>query len=89
MPSELIDGNTLRRVQNMLKGKGSGKVGKIYDVQSPDLTIRVYKATAAWAIVRARWTRPVIVTVTLPSARRCRKVSARSSRCGLTVSLSR
>jgi hypothetical protein len=55
MATELIDGNTVRRVQNMLKGKGGAKVGKIYDRQSPGLTIRVYKATAAWAIVTRDW----------------------------------
>ena len=54
MPSETIDGNTIRRVQNALK-KGNGAGLKIYDVPCPGLTIRVYKSSASWSIVCRDW----------------------------------
>ena len=52
MASELIDGNTLKRVRNMLR---RGETGLIRDSACPGLAIRVWKGVATWSIVARDW----------------------------------
>lgn len=52
MGSEVIDGNTIRRVRNRLK---KGEEGLIRDSSCPGLAIRIHKKRAAWAIVTRDW----------------------------------
>lgn len=55
MAAEIFDGNTLRRVQNMLK---AGRTGILRDSQAAGLAIRVYKSSASWSLITrdAKWT---------------------------------
>jgi integrase len=48
MASELLDGNTLRKVRNQLK---KGETGIWRDTAAPGLAIRVFASKASWAIV--------------------------------------
>lgn len=52
MATELIDGNTLKRVRGMLK---HGKTGLLRDSACPGLAIRVNKGKATWVISARDW----------------------------------
>lgn len=52
MATELIDGNTVKRVRGMLK---HGKAGLLRDSACPGLAIRVNKGRATWVISARDW----------------------------------
>lgn len=52
MATELIDGNTIKRVRGMLK---HGKTGMLRDSACPGLAIRVNKGKATWVIAARDW----------------------------------
>lgn len=53
--AETFDGNTIRKVQNMLK---RGETGTLRDGQCAGLAIRVHKSTATWSMITrdGKWT---------------------------------
>lgn len=52
MATEVIDGNTIRRVRGMLKKQD---LGRIRDSSCPGLAIRIYKRRASWVIDTRDW----------------------------------
>jgi len=55
MASENLDGNSIRKIQNMLRKE---QTGDIRDTQSPGLALRAYKTKAAWMMILrdGKWT---------------------------------
>ncbi|MEN3142347.1 hypothetical protein ABDF71_10055 [Ochrobactrum sp. WV_118_8] len=55
MASENLDGNSIRKIQTMLR---KGQTGDIRDSQSPGLSLRAYKTKASWMMIMrdGKWT---------------------------------
>ncbi|PRA88062.1 hypothetical protein CQ054_06665 [Ochrobactrum sp. MYb29] len=55
MSAENLDGNSIRKIQNMLR---KGETGDFRDTQSPGLSIKAYKTKASWMMILrdGKWT---------------------------------